>query len=97
MKPVTTAELRATATVGLMTAAAVLGIGRTKAYELATRDQFPCRVIRVGQIYRVPTPGLLELLGLAPEQPATTIPPPTTTSQLTTTSTRYDTRPRTTR
>jgi hypothetical protein len=96
MKPVTTAELRATATVGLMTAAAVLGIGRTKAYELATRDQFPCRVIRVGQIYRVPTPGLLELLGLAPEHPATP-PPPNASTQPGTTSTCYDFRRRTTR
>jgi hypothetical protein len=69
MPPVTTAELRASATVDLMTAAAALGLGRTKAYELARRDEFPCRVIRIGETYRVPTPGLLELLGVAPEEP----------------------------
>jgi hypothetical protein len=69
MPPVTTAQLRATATVDLMTAAAALGLGRTKAYELARRDEFPCRVIRIGETYRVPTPGLLELLGVAPEEP----------------------------
>ena len=34
MKPVTTAQLRASATVDLMTAARALGLGRTKAYEL---------------------------------------------------------------
>ena len=68
MPPVTTAQLRASATVDLMTAAAALGLGRTKAYELARRDEFPCRVIRIGETYRVPTPGLLELLGVAPEE-----------------------------
>ena len=52
--PVTIAQLRATATVDLMTAAAALGLGRTKAYELARRDQFPCRVIRIGETYRDP-------------------------------------------
>jgi hypothetical protein len=66
---VTIAQLRATPTVDLMTAAAALGLGRTKAYELARRAQFPCRVIRIGEVYRVPTPGLLELLGVEPEEP----------------------------
>jgi hypothetical protein len=69
MPPVTTAQLRSSATVDLMTAAAALGLGRTKAYELARRDEFPCRVTRIGETYRVPTPGLLELLGVAPEEP----------------------------
>jgi hypothetical protein len=69
MMPVTIAQLRATATVDLLTAARALGLGRTKAYDLARRGRFPCRVIRIGEIYRVPTAGLLELLGLAPEEP----------------------------
>lgn len=69
MASVTTAQLRASATVDLMTAARALGLGRTKAYELARHDEFPCRVIRIGDTYRVPTPGLLALLGLEPEQP----------------------------
>ncbi|MQA88303.1 MAG: helix-turn-helix domain-containing protein [Streptosporangiales bacterium] len=51
-------------TVDLMTAARALGIGRTKAYELARTDQFPCRVIRIGELYRVPTADLLRLLGV---------------------------------
>ena len=77
MTPVTIAQLRATATVDLMTAAAALGLGRTRAYELARRDQFPCRVIRIGDTYRIPTPGLLELLGVTAETPiAATRPPP---------------------
>ncbi len=67
MAPVTIAQLRASATVDLMTAASALGVGRTKAYDLARRNQFPCRVIRIGDTYRIPTPGLLELLGAGPE------------------------------
>ena len=41
MMPVTITQLRASATVDLMTAAAALGLGRTKAYELARRDAVP--------------------------------------------------------
>jgi hypothetical protein len=41
-------------TVSLLTAAAAIGIGRTKAYELAKRDEFPVAVRRVGATYRVP-------------------------------------------
>ncbi len=66
--PVSVAQLRANATVDLMTAALALGMGRTKAYDLARRDQFPCRVIRIGETYRVPTAGLLELLGVTAEE-----------------------------
>jgi hypothetical protein len=69
MTPVTIAQLRATATVDLMTAARALGLGRTKAYDLARRQQFPCPVLRIGDTYRIPTAGLLELLGLAPDEP----------------------------
>ena len=69
MTPITIAQLRTRATVDLMTAARALGLGRTKAYELARRDEFPCRLIRIGGIYRVPTAGLLELLGVSAEEP----------------------------
>ena len=74
MTPVSIAQLRTTATVDLMTAAAALGLGRTRAYELARRNQFPCRMIRIGDTYRIPTPGLLELLGVTAETPATARP-----------------------
>lgn len=70
MRPVSITQLRTTASVDLMTAAAALGLGRTKAYELARRDEFPCRVLRIGDNYCVPTPGLLELLGASAEAPA---------------------------
>jgi hypothetical protein len=40
-----------------MTAASALGLGRTKAYELARHDTFPCQVIRIGETYRIPTAG----------------------------------------
>ena len=68
MTSVTISQLRSTATVDLMTAARALGLGRTRAYELAKRNEFPCKVIRIGETYRIPTPGLLELLGVHPEQ-----------------------------
>lgn len=54
----------------LVTAAKALGIGRTTAYSLARRDEFPCRLIKVGSQYKVPTAELLRLLGLAPEASA---------------------------
>jgi len=71
MTPITITQLRAMpATVDLLTAARALGLGRTKAYELAKHGQFPCRVIRIGEIYRIPTAGLLELLGITAGDPA---------------------------
>lgn len=51
--------------VDLMTAARALGIGRTKAYQLAASGQFPVRIIRVGTAYHVPTAELLKVLGIA--------------------------------
>ncbi|GAB2514025.1 helix-turn-helix domain-containing protein [Nocardiopsis aegyptia] len=52
-------------TIDLMTAARILGIGRTKAYELARADDFPCRVVRIGGLYRVSTADLLRVIGAA--------------------------------
>jgi hypothetical protein len=64
MKALTMAELQQLpATIDLITAARALGLGRTKAYELAKRGEFPCRIIRVGIAYLVPTAELLRLLG----------------------------------
>jgi hypothetical protein len=61
----TSSELRELpVSVDLMTAAAALGLGRTKAYELARRGEFPCRLLRVGGTYLVPTAGLLRVLGV---------------------------------
>jgi hypothetical protein len=63
--PVTITQLRASATVDLMTAAAALGLGRTKAYNSPAVSS-SCRVIRIGDTDRSPTAGLLELLGVTP-------------------------------
>jgi predicted DNA-binding transcriptional regulator AlpA len=46
------------------TAAAVLGIGRTAAYELVRCGRWPTPVLRLGKLIRVPTAPLLELVGL---------------------------------
>ena len=72
-RPLTVEQLRELPTISLEQAATVLGIGRTAAYQMARNSTsagqsqnsgtgFPCRVIRVGTHYRVPTPPLLHLL-----------------------------------
>ncbi|WNF27825.1 hypothetical protein RI138_13880 [Streptomyces sp. C11-1] len=53
------------AAVDLETGNRALGLGRSKGYELAKRGQYPCRVLRLGNAYRVVTADLLNLLGLA--------------------------------
>jgi predicted DNA-binding transcriptional regulator AlpA len=73
MKIPSIAQLRSgPPSLDLLTAAAVLGIGRTRAYELARRGEFPVRVFRIGTSYRVPVTALLELLGISETQPAHT-------------------------
>lgn len=52
------------ASIDLMTAAQLLGIGRTCAYGLVRSDRWPTPVIRAGRCIRVPTQPLLDLLGL---------------------------------
>ena len=52
------------AVTDLVTAGRALGLGRTKAYELARAGQFPCPVIRAGRTWLVPVAGLLAVLGL---------------------------------
>ncbi|HEY7222533.1 MAG TPA: DNA-binding protein [Micromonosporaceae bacterium] len=54
-------------TTGVETAGAILGIGRTKAYELAKAGTFPVAVLRIGRRYVVPVPPLLTLLGAPAE------------------------------
>ena len=51
--------------VDLVTAAAVLGIGRTTAYELVRTGRWPTPVLRLGHRIRVPTAALRELLRLS--------------------------------
>ena len=50
------------ATIDIETAGAILGIGRSKSYELAKSGTFPVRVLRIGKRYLVPTPSILALL-----------------------------------
>ena len=56
------------AVTDLISAGKALGIGRTRSYELARSGDFPCQVVRVGKTYRVPTAGLLALLGMGVHQ-----------------------------
>ena len=70
----TVAEVRSLpAVVDVVTAAEVLGIGRTVAYELVRTDRFPTPVLRVGRQFKIPTAYLIALLGLSTET-ATTHP-----------------------
>jgi hypothetical protein len=67
----TTTEVRSLpAIVDVVTAAEVLGIGRTVAYELVRTDRFPTPVIRVGHQIKIPTAYLLDLLGLSTDSVA---------------------------
>jgi excisionase family DNA binding protein len=45
------------------TAARALGIGRTRAYEMARDGEFPIPVLRLGNSYRVTRADLLRVLG----------------------------------
>ena len=53
------------ATIDVETAGAILGIGRSKSYELAKVNEFPVRILRIGRRYLVPTAAILELLGIS--------------------------------
>jgi hypothetical protein len=50
------------AVVPLDVANRALDIGRTKGYQMAKRDLYPCAVLRLGQRYRVVTSELLRVL-----------------------------------
>ena len=45
------------------TAAKVLGIGRSLAYELVRRGEWPTTVLHVGKLIKIPTEPLVRLLG----------------------------------
>jgi hypothetical protein len=50
-------------TTDLETAASVLGIGRTLAFDLVKRDEFPVRLLRLGRRVLIPVGDLLKYLG----------------------------------
>jgi hypothetical protein len=56
-------------TCDITTAAAVLGIGRTLAFQLLREGRFPVRVLRLGRAARVPVGDLLTLLAAPPADP----------------------------
>ena len=49
-------------TTDVETAGAILGIGRTKAYELAKNGEFLVKLLRIGRRYVVPISALMALL-----------------------------------
>lgn len=72
-EPLTAAQLQALPPlVDLMTAARVLGLGRTTAYELARAGLWPTPMLRIGRRFKVPTAPLLALLDLPSSQPSPT-------------------------
>jgi hypothetical protein len=58
----TEADVRSLPVVDVPTAAAVLGIGRTAAYELIRSGKWPTPVLRLGKLIRVPSAPLLDLV-----------------------------------
>ncbi|MCZ4120821.1 hypothetical protein [Streptomyces sp. H39-S7] len=52
------------AAVDLETGNRALGLGRSKGYDLARRGLYPCKVLRLGNAYRVVTADLQAVLGL---------------------------------
>ena len=50
--------------IDLPTAADILGVSRTSAYELVRVGAWPTPVVRLGRLIRVPTEPLIELVGL---------------------------------
>lgn len=57
------------AVVDLPTAARVLGLGRSAAYELVRTGEWPTPVIRLGRLIKVPSAPLAALVGVAPAEP----------------------------
>lgn len=51
-------------TTDVETAGKAFGMGRTKAYELVRAENFPCKVVKAGRVYRVVTADLLRVLGV---------------------------------
>jgi len=46
------------------TAAKVLGIGRSLAYDLVRRGEWPTQVLHIGKLIKIPTQPLVQLLGV---------------------------------
>lgn len=59
-------NLNGRATITVPEAAALIGVGRSAAYEAARRGQLPTR--RIGRKLLVPVPALLDWLSRTPEE-----------------------------
>lgn len=57
--------------VDLLTAATVLGVGRTAAYQMVRTGRWPTPVIRLGNRIRIPTAALHTLINLSTPQAET--------------------------
>ena len=57
--------------VSISTAAELLGLGRSAAYELVRSGQWPTPILRLGRLIKVPTAPLIALVGIAPQVHAT--------------------------
>lgn len=53
--------------VPLDTGNRAFGIGKSHGYELARRGEYPCKVLRIGNAWRVVTADMLRVLGIPPE------------------------------
>jgi len=68
-RAMTRAELLALpVSVDLDVTARAIGLGRTRAYEMAKRGEFPVRLLRLGVRYRVARADLLRYLGEADDR-----------------------------
>ncbi|WP_088319451.1 DNA-binding protein [Kineosporia sp. R_H_3] len=62
------------AVVDVCTAAKVMGLSRTAAYELIRLGEWPTPVFRLGKLIRIPTAPMLSLLGLDTSPPTPAVP-----------------------
>jgi predicted DNA-binding transcriptional regulator AlpA len=58
------------AVLDVPTAARVLGLGRSAAYELVRSGGWPTPVIRLGKLIKIPTAPLLTLIGVVQDRGA---------------------------
>ena len=65
IEPLSLDELRSgPSTVDIVTAGRAVGVGRTKAHQMARTGTFPVRVLVIGKRYRVSTAELCSFLGI---------------------------------
>ncbi|MFC1434261.1 hypothetical protein ACEZDB_26840 [Streptacidiphilus sp. N1-3] len=55
------------ASIPLDTGNRALGIGRSHGYDLAKQGEYPCKVLRLGNAWRVITADLLRVLAVQPD------------------------------